>query len=342
MEKELLIKNLYEKGLPMKQIQKECSCGDATIRKIIAKYNLPPRQVSKNRKEPLDEVKICELYKNGVTNAQIAKECKCSTNTISKILDKYNIPKRSEKLNKKNKHFEKFYDLTSSETQYWIGYICADGSIQYDSKLHNYSVKLCSKDREIIDKFSDYFGKDVVSIYDKAPNGVIVAYINSKELCEYFINVLNIVPNKALILNPNIEFTKNFILGYFDGDGCIRNTSSDGQTRYECNITSGSKIFLEKIKRILDSNNIYSILYKHTDCNAYKIRIDRKLESEKFYRWLYSEAVTCLSRKLNNFVRLFGNIENKSLGEFGESPTIEDNTEPSTGLTSCEGVTTNT
>lgn len=341
MEKELLIKNLYENGLPMKQIQKECSCGDATIRKVIAKYNLPPRQSSKNRKEPLDEDKICELYKKGVTNIKIAKECKCSTNTISKVLDRHGIPKRSEQFNKKSKHFEKFYDLTSPETQYWIGYICADGSIQYDPKLHNYAVRLYSKDKEIIDKFSDYFGKDVVSIYDKAASGVIMAYISSKELCEYFINTLNIVPNKALVLNPNVEYTKNFILGYFDGDGCIRNTSSDGQTRYECNITSGSKIFLEKIKAILDSNNIYSILYEHTDCNAYKIRIDRKEDSRKFYKWLYSEAVTCLSRKLNNFVHLFGNIENKNLGELGENPITEDNTEPSIGLTSCEGVTTN-
>lgn len=45
--------------------------------------------------------------------------------------------------------------------------------------------------------------------------------------------------------------------------------------------------------------------------------------------------------KLNNFVHLFGNLEEKTLGEFGESPTNEDNTEPSVGLTSYEGVTTN-
>lgn len=45
--------------------------------------------------------------------------------------------------------------------------------------------------------------------------------------------------------------------------------------------------------------------------------------------------------KLNNFVHLFGNIENKTLGELGKSPVIKDNTEPNTELTSCEGVTTN-
>jgi len=155
-----------------------------------------------------------------------------------------------------------------------------------------------------------------VSVH-KRPTGIIEAYINSKELCEYFIQVYNIVPKKSNILNPSVEFTTNFILGYFDGDGCIRN-SNEKQTRYECNITCGSKVFLDKIKEILDKQDIYSVLYQHSDCDAYKIRIDRKSDSEKFYRWLYKDAVVCLSRKLNNFVSLYGNIENSKLGELRE------------------------
>lgn len=339
IEKELLIKTMYEEGKTLKEIREQCRCSDKTISNIREKYNLPGR--STKRTEPIDELKVCELYKSGVTNEEIRKLCKCSTNTISYIVDKYGIPKRSAGNPKKVKDFSKFYDLSLPETQYWIGYICADGNIQYDTNVRNYVVRLYSKDKEIIDKFVNYFGKDVVCINTTNPSGVMQAYICSKELCQYFINVLNITPSKSKILEPNIEFTKNFILGYFDGDGSIRNTSSDGQTRYECNITSGSKSFLEKIKKILDDVGIYSVLYQHTDCIAYKIRIDRKAESEKFYKWLYSEAVTCMSRKLNNFVRLFGNLEKKTLGEFGENPTVEDNTDPSTGLTSCEGVTTN-
>lgn len=146
---------------------------------------------------------------------------------------------------------------------------------------------------------------------------MLEAYINSKELCEYFINVLNITPNKSLTLDPHVELTPNFILGYFDGDGCIRN-SSETQVRYECNITCGSKKFIDRIKEILDSNGIYSIIYKHTDSEAYKIRIDRKDESRKFYKFLYRDKVTCLSRKLNNFAALFGNLEDESPSELLE------------------------
>lgn len=260
------------------------------------------------------ELKIKAMYVQGVSVKQICKECTCSTNTISKVLDKYNIPKRTKR--KLNKDFSKFYDLTLPETQYWLGYICADGNIEYNTKSRVYKVSLFSKEEEPIQKYVSYFGTETVTVY-KRPTGIIEACIHSKELAEYFINVLNIPPNKSLILNPNIKYTPNFILGYFDGDGCIVNSSAN-RTRYESSITCGSKVFLEKIKQQLDKNNIHSTITKHTDCNAYVLNIYRKEDSKKFYYWLYRNKITCLSRKLNNYVALFGNIENNKLGELQE------------------------
>ena len=40
------------------------------------------------------KIKIANLYKQGVTVKEICAQCKCSTNTISKILDEFNIPKK--------------------------------------------------------------------------------------------------------------------------------------------------------------------------------------------------------------------------------------------------------
>ena len=90
------------------------------------------------------------------------------------------------------------------------------------------------------------------------------------------------------------------------------------QKRYECNITCASKDFIDKLKSILDSKGIYSIIYQHSDCNAYKIRIDRKEDSKKFYEFLYKDAKTYLERKRNNFVALFGNLEEKESDELRE------------------------
>ena len=257
---------------------------------------------------------ICELYQQGVKNADICKQCHCSTNTISKVIDANGIPRRAKVKNYK-KDLSKFKDLSSPETQYWLGYICADGNVEFNTSNRVYKVSLYSKDYEVVEKFQNYFG-DIVSIHNKK-NGMFEAYISCKELCEYFINELNITPNKSLSLNPNIEYTNNFILGFFDGDGSIV-SSTDERTRYESNFTSGSLIFLEKIKEQLDKAGIYSVYYKHNDCNAYKLRIDRKEDSRKLYKWMYKDQIPCLSRKLDKFVALFGNLEVKESSELRE------------------------
>lgn len=261
------------------------------------------------------ELLACEDYKNNVKSSEICTKYHCSTNTLQKIIAKYGIPKRQVHNTKKD--LSKLYDLTNEETQYWLGFICADGNIEYNADNRIYKVSLFSKDVEVIEKFTNFIGKENVSRHTRKQNGILEAYISSKALCEYLINTLNITPNKSLTLNPSLEYTSHFIRGYFDGDGCIRN-SSEKQIRYECNITCASKIFIDKIKTILDDVGIYSIVYKHTDCEAFKIRIDRKEESRKFYKYLYSGATVWLNRKKNNFVALFGNLEDTESGELQE------------------------
>ena len=83
--------------------------------------------------------------------------------------------------------------------------------------------------------------------------------------------------------------------------------------RYEAKFTSGSLLFIKKIKWILDSIGIFSTINQKG--NAFDLCINKKLDSEKLYHFLYQNYTYCLSRKLNNFVALFGNIEKKELGE---------------------------
>lgn len=153
--------------------------------------------------------------------------------------------------------------------------------------------------------FKEFFG-DIVKRYFRKNSNVMECAIHSKKLCEYFINELNIVPNKGLVLDPNIQFSPSFLLGYFDGDGSIANSSVD-RTRYEAKFTSGSKLFIDKVKKILDSQDIYSVIREKG--NAFDLCIERKSESEKFYKYIYQDKTVCLSRKFNNFVALFGNLE---------------------------------
>ena len=86
IEKELLIKSMYESGATLKEIKEQCHVGDRTISNIREKYGIKGR-VSKKENQ-IDELALCEAYKSGMLFSDIRKQFKCSTNTISKILDK--------------------------------------------------------------------------------------------------------------------------------------------------------------------------------------------------------------------------------------------------------------
>lgn len=241
-------------------------------------------------------------YQNGMSLKDIKKKYNTSSDSIYKFIDKRGISRKNKK------DLSKFYNLNDSQVQYWIGYICADGNIEYSPEKRVYKVSLFSTDEEVMINFKNFFG-DIVKRYNRKNSNVMECAIHSKELCEFFINRLNITPNKGLTLNPNIDFNPNVILGYFDGDGSIA-SSSEKRTRYEAKFTSGSKIWIDKIKEVLDDQNIYSIIRKKG--NAFDLCIERKCDSEKLYRYMYQWKPTCLSRKFNNFVALFGNLEDSN------------------------------
>lgn len=189
------------------------------------------------------------------------------------------------------------FNVKEKESQYWLGYICADGNIQYSKKHRVYKVALFSKDKEIIDKFMLFMGNRC-HYHLRKQNGIHEAYINSKQLCEYLIE-LNINPNKRLILNPNIELTSDFLRGHFDGDGSIR------RDKKECKITCGSKVFVQRISKKLEELNIYYTI--RTKGNAQDICIERAASCEKLLHFLYQNSTLYLERKYLQYVALFGN-----------------------------------
>lgn len=251
---------------------------------------------------------LCTDYINKMPLKELKSKYKTSSDTIYKYIDKKGIKRHNKK------DLSKFKKLNDGQVQYWLGYLCADGNIEYSPKHRVYKVSLFSVDKEVMINFKKFFGS-IVKRYDRKNSNVMECAIHSKELCEYFIDDLNIIPNKGLSLDPNIDITPNFLLGYFDGDGSIAN-STEKRTRYEAKFTCGSKVFINRIKKILDDQNIYSII--RIKENAFDLCIERKHDSEKLYKYMYQHMPTCLTRKLNNFVALFGNIKDSNWVNCGE------------------------
>lgn len=187
----------------------------------------------------------------------------------------------------------------SEESMYWLGYICADGNVQYSKKHRVYRVSLFSMDKDIIDKFILFMGNRC-KYHLRKKNNLHQGYVNSRQLCEFLIDKYNIIPNKGLVLNPNIEFNRHFLRGYFDGDGSIR------KGKKESKITCGSIIFINKISKYLNDLNIFHKIRKKG--NAYDICIERVTENEKFLKHLYKNSNIYLNRKYKQYAALYGNI----------------------------------
>lgn len=219
-----------------------------------------------NTKEEIDI--LIEKYNNKESMQDIAKYFNVHVQTVRNRLRELNIYDETRRNRKHYCDFTFFEDINSEEKAYWLGYIAADGNVYSSKQRKNYSagstLKIVSKDKEHLQKFkysiqSDAEIERIINFkgYSNG-NAVYRIQIYSNKICEDLIK-LGIVPNKSLILKPpkiKKEFYKDFIRGYFDGDGSIYKTKSN----YGFNLV-GTKEMLEWVIKVLDiETNIKKIL----------------------------------------------------------------------------------
>lgn len=116
-------------------------------------------------------------------------------------------------------YFEKINEPIKA---YWLGFIFADGCMH--QKTWCISIGLARKDKCVLESFAQSIGAHINSIKDHCQeNPISRIRLNSKKMYNDFLK-LGMSPRKSLTLEPpkiNKEFFWDFILGYFDGDGCV-------------------------------------------------------------------------------------------------------------------------
>jgi len=186
-----------------------------------------------------------------------------------------------------------FKNFTTKEECYWLGFLYADGMIRNDKSRNCFitRIHLSSVDEVHAQKFNDfidgkfykYSNKVIVQRYDKYLYDLLVKY--------------GLKPNKSLLdLHiPNIPtpLIPNFILGYFDGDGCI--TNSDGQSKFV--LCNGNPQLLHDISIILkDIIGTQQNIYKCAK-NTYQYQVRGNRKTNKLYKYLYNDSCLYLNRK---------------------------------------------
>lgn len=193
-----------------------------------------------------------------------------------------------------NSHY--FDIIDTGFKAYMLGFIYADGSIEKNGRVLD--IKLALKDRDIIEKFAEELS--VTTIYRGLQSGYpyIRLKVHNKYLVQSLIK-LGIVHNKTYIyVSPVIPiiYRKNFLLGYFDGDGNIY-----GGLHASMISMVGHKKLMKLFQYwIYHEFGFYAKLKKQSN-TIHLLRISALRKIVPLMEWLYEDVSFCLLRKKNIF-----------------------------------------
>lgn len=210
-----------------------------------------------------------------------------------------------------------FNNIDTSIKAYFVGYIYADGWIQYDENRHNYelAMQLQVRDKYVLDRLNYELGDTSYLIYIPPKNSIIRGEVvksgESYKLRIFSKQIVSDLMNHGICLNkshcdifPQIpkQFFFDFLRGYIDGDGCYWKSKNNTYLH----ITCASEKSLSKLKEILSTYNIATQIYKERD-NKFRLMCtninDMKLLVDYLY---YSDDLFYLQRKFEKIKHYLG------------------------------------
>lgn len=261
---------------------------------------------------------IAKKYLEGESTQNIAKFLKLNQSSVIKKLKqlnlhvKYKNPKLRKRKRTCNDYF--FSKIDTEEKAYWLGFIAADGCVRIDKrKRKNLTINLSLSDENQIYKFSQSIKsnniisrrKNYSKKYKKYYDASSIT-ISSQQLIDDLIN-LGITPRKSLTLRyPQInnKFDKDFIRGYFDGDGCWHiNMNKNYRPSLVFNII-GSDYFIETLTKKLNNITTNSKGSKTKNGKISVFSCDATIGSLEIANYIYKNATIYMERK-KNIVNIF-------------------------------------
>lgn len=257
---------------------------------------------------------IIKQYENGVSIPKLSIKYDINTRKIANTLKENGIVIRNRR---KFFYDENFFEKIDTELKaYWLGFLFADGCVRDVKGAYVVKIKLSELDEEHLISLLKHIGSNQKELRTetskfKGSNNKEyqstgkVLLINSKKMVKDLIS-LGCTQNKTNnIIFPKInpEFISSFILGYFDGDGCITQRKIKGSVYYNVTFTSGSENFLDKVKQNLLKFGIQSIS-KYSYTTFHRLQIANKLDLLKLKEYFYRDNNFCLERKKIKFDKI--------------------------------------
>ena len=223
-------------------------------------------------------------------------------------------------------YFEK---IDTPDKAYWLGFLYADGCINRyyrNDKLKSMTLELglSYKDKDHLEKFK-YCLDTNVPIFEKTNklNGQeyksVRIQINNTKLC-YDLCDLGCTPHKTYDIKfPSYdivpkELIRDFIRGFFDGDGCISISTMNNKPHIFTMIT-GMSDMLKSISDFLVSEKIIrinpAILKDNRREHTYSMSIHGKDTNKEFLDYLYKDSNIYLDRKYKQYLDFYKDYDDK-------------------------------
>ena len=243
-----------------------------------------------------------QYYKNGHSLKETAEHFNVNYHTLKQNLIRFGFRTPSKTLSNQRVNKITYFDtIDTHEKAYWLGFLYSDGYISKTAYGCSIGIGLQLQDKYIIERFKTSLGL----------TNKINEYKNSCKISFTCLHALQTLQNLGIKFDkshqdykiPNIpdEFINSFILGYFDGDGCITIKSTGYSVTSIC---SNSKIFLESVKEHLSQKNIICRDVCTEKRGLYVLYLSRKENQLKFADYIYKDCPIFLKRKHNKFLQI--------------------------------------
>lgn len=275
---------------------------------------------------------IIKLYQEGYSSLKIAKIYDTTYNTIIRILDKNNIPRRSNKINSRqyNLNHNFFNNIDNEEKAYWLGFLYADGYLSFtlDDKRPRKIVGLSLgiKDINHLNKFNTCL-ESTYSIKIYTNTGFVKqGYPATKygRLCftsdQLFDDLakLGCIEHKTQTLKfPTEEQVPQYLLhhflrGFMDGDGSIKITQPKDNKCIRFGLDfCGTTEMLDGIQKFFNTQLKLSKRHKNKT-NNYSLSYGGNQSVYKKLLMLYKDATIYLDRKYERFLQLQNYINSRA------------------------------
>lgn len=271
-------------------------------------------KITHNNRWEKEKENIIEDYNNGASFDFLGDKYGHYESNIRKKLKEWGILIRSQsEANRRYSLNESFFEkIDTHEKAYFLGLLYADGNVNINKKNSKSAVQISLKneDKYILETLKEKmnFGGKLYNDRNKYTKLIV----NSIKICND-VQKLGLEPRKSFTLKFPTEnqvplrFINSFILGVFDGDGCI---SLCKKNKISFSIIS-SRGFVEQCSKILQQNLKRPVcIYndkRHPGISSLVISFGGVTVKDDFiqlYKFLYKNCKYCLSRKREKFEKI--------------------------------------